>query len=393
MKNLSTVITESSNKKTKIEGVKNSINFISVEDLNKYLESADACLSEEAKEIINWLKVNNKTYISELSTDDDENAIVGFYNKGKKEIESGALKELWDKINVLVQADRVLEIPTLQTKSDFENILSGKLPADYVILKLGTKEGKNNIPKRYSRLIEKIVAQWKGKSSFEYEDLKSIAYEGLVYAMDTYGKKGNKTKSEDESIVNKTFGQYAAYMIRFIILENIKNLSHTVRVPISQQKREKDSKGTNAKSNTVSGDKVVGHNDEGSKTLFDFLGYTDTSLQSVDYEDMDKLWKKAMKVLEEEFNDMTMDIFYSFYGINGHKKLQNKELSEKYNCGPSKITYYCGRVVEFIKKNKKVRDIFSEINDLMHECLKEYDDNNNNEPHYIKIKENTEVEE
>ena len=100
---------------------------------------------------------------------------------------------------------------------------------------------------------------------------------------------------------------------------------------------------------------------------------------------MDKLWKKAMKVLEEEFNDMTMDIFYSFYGINGHKKLQNKELSEKYNCGPSKITYYCGRVVEFIKKNKKVRDIFSEINDLMHECLKEYDDNNNNEPHYIKI--------
>ena len=38
MKNLSTVINESSNKKTKIEGVKNSINFISVEDLNKYLK-------------------------------------------------------------------------------------------------------------------------------------------------------------------------------------------------------------------------------------------------------------------------------------------------------------------------------------------------------------------
>ena len=54
---------------------------------NKYLKNANACLSEEAKEIINWLKVNNKTYISELSTDDDENAIVGFYNKGKREIE------------------------------------------------------------------------------------------------------------------------------------------------------------------------------------------------------------------------------------------------------------------------------------------------------------------
>ena len=53
MKNLSTVINESSNKKTKIGGVKNSINFISVEDLNKYLKNANTCLSEEAKAIVN----------------------------------------------------------------------------------------------------------------------------------------------------------------------------------------------------------------------------------------------------------------------------------------------------------------------------------------------------
>ena len=72
-----------------------------------------------------------------------------------------------------------------------------------------------------------------------------------------------------------------------------------------------------------------------------------------------------------------LDIFYSFFGINDHKQLQNKELAAKYNCGPSKITYYCARVINFIKTNKKIKSIFSEINELMHECLAERDMNNN----------------
>ena len=393
MKNFSTFIIESNSSET-IKGIKDSINYIDTDNLKKYLKICDIYLSNEAKEIIKWLIVNNKTYIQDLSNDIDENAIVGFFNQGRKNITDSKLKELWDLIYTINKNDRILEIPTLQTKSQFDSILNKSLPADYVILKLDTESGRNAIPKRYDRLLNKIINQWEGKSSFDREELKSAAYEGLTWAINSYGKKGNKTKAEDENIVNKTFGQYAAYMIRFGILEHIKNLSHTVRIPISQQKKEKETHGVNRKSDTVSGDKVVGHNDEGNKTLFDFLGYIDTSTQSLDNEDLDKLWKEATEIIDKEFNQTTLDIFYSFFGINGYKKLQNKELADKYNCGPSKITYYCSRVINFIKTNKKIKSIFTEINELMHECMAEKDLNNNdNDPYYINIKENTDIEE
>ena len=393
MKKLSK-INESVKQSKKIEGIVNSINYIDSENLKKYLEVADIFISEDAKEIVKWLISNNNTYISDLSTDSDENAIVGFYNAGKSNIKDDKLSMLWDLIHNIVKSDRVLEIPTLQTKEDFDDIISKKLPADYIILGLGTEDGREEIPIRYRGLIEKIVSQWRGKSSFQYEDLKSFAYEGLMYAMQTYGKKGNKSKAEDETIVNKTFGQYAAYMIRFIILENIKNYSHMVRIPNSAQKREKQSKGFITRSNAVSGDKVVGHNDEGNKSLFDFIGYLDTSTQSLDNEDLDRLWKEVLAELDKQFNKTTLDIFYSFYGINGHKQLQNKELATKYKCGPSKITYYCHRVLEYIRKNKSIRDKFSEINDLMNECLLEREANDKDmEPYYISTNENNYVEE
>ena len=393
MKKFSTFIVES-NSSEKITGIDISINYINAEDLKKYLEVADIFLMDETKEIIKWLIANNKSYIQELSTDYDENAIIGFFNQGRKKIEDKRLQMLWDLIYKVNKENRILEIPTLQKEKDFKSIIDGSVPADYVILQLGTERGKNAIPKRYDRLLNKIINQWNGKSSLDREELKSAAYEGLVWSINSYGKKGNKTKAEDENIVNKTFGQYAAYMIRFSILEHIKNLSHTVRIPISQQKKEKETHGVNRKSDTVSGDKVVGHNDEGNKTLFDFLGYIDTSTQSLDNEDLDKLWKEATEIIDKEFNQTTLDIFYSFFGINGYKKLQNKELADKYNCGPSKITYYCSRVINFIKTNKKIKSIFTEINELMHECMAEKDLNNNdNDPYYINIKENTDIEE
>ena len=393
MKNFSTFLSESISV-GRIDGIKDSINYIGEEDLKKYLEVANIFLSEETKQIIQWLIVNNKTYIQDLSNDSDENAIVGFYNSGKGNIDDPKLKNLWDLIQIVNKSERILEIPTLQKPNDFRNIINGDTPADYVILRLNTEEGRNNVVKKYDNLVNKIVNQWVGKSTFDRDELKACAYEGLTWALNSYGKKGEKSKAEDENVVNKTFGQYAAYTIRFSILESIKNYSHTVRVPISQQKKEKETSGVNRKSHTVSGDKTIKKNDEGSKTLFDFLGFVDTSTQSIDNEDMDKLWKEAMEILEKEFNSMTMDIFYSFFGINGREKLQNKELATKYNCGASKITYYCSRVLNYIKNNRKIKSIFSEINELMHECMSERDQNDNEqEPYYIKISEDTSVEE
>ena len=63
----------------------------------------------------------------------------------------------------------------------------------------------------------------------------------------------------------------------------------------------------------------------------------------------------------------------SFWGVFGHKKLKNKEIAKKYDVVNSNVTYYCQKVNFFIKKNKKILRIFSELYDLMKESLNEKD--------------------
>jgi len=374
--------------KAKKIDVKDSVCFLKKADLEKYLDVAKNCLSVESKAIIDYLIKNNDSYMS--LSEDDENPIVGFYNAG---LANASDKDLWKLIDAVVKSGRILEIPTLQNEKEFKDIINGNLPADYVILQLNTEKGRNAVPKQYDNLIYKIIGQWQGKSTFGQDDLKSMAYEGIVYAMQTYGKRSKKTKGED--VTKLTFGQYAAWCIRNTILENIKQLSHVVRIPISQQQKEKESTGKNTKSNAVSGDKVVGHGEDGSKTLFDFMGMTDDTGRGVDDADVRKLWDEIYKLLDDEFDKKTMDIFYAFNGLRDYegKPVPNKELAQKYGCKPSQITYYCYRVKDFMAKDKRVKDRLIEVRELMNECQAERDRDDNNGPIYVHVTEKNTLDE
>ena len=62
---------------------KNSINYINKEDLKTYLEITNKFLSDEAKEIIDWLIINNDTYLHDLDPEGEaDNALAYFYSKG-----------------------------------------------------------------------------------------------------------------------------------------------------------------------------------------------------------------------------------------------------------------------------------------------------------------------
>lgn len=384
MKKITSILESKTNKIS----VKDSVCFIKKGDLEKYLNVAKNCLSVESKAIIDYLIKNNDSYIT--LSDENENPIVGFYNAG---LAKASDKDLWKLIDAVVKSGRILEIPTLQNEKEFKDVINGNLPADYVILQLNTEKGRNAIPKQYENLIYKIISQWQGKSTFGQDDLKSMAYEGIVYAMQTYGKRSKKTKGED--VTKLTFGQYAAWCIRNTILENIKQLSHVVRIPISQQKKEKETTGKNTKSNAVSGDKMVGNGEDGSKTLFDFMGMTDDTGRGIDDSDVRKLWDDIYKLLDEEFDKKTMDIFYAFNGLREYegKPVPNKELAQKYGCKPSQITYYCYRVKEFMAKDKRIKNRLIEVRDLMNECQAERDRESQDGPIYIKVQENTSIDE
>ena len=162
------------------------------------------------------------------------------------------------------------------------------------------KANRDKLFKKYQPLIHKIVNQFVGKTNVSAEDLYSSACEGFVYAMNTFGHP--KKRDEDgkwvevdknEQHINYTFGQYAAYAIRNTILGAIEN-SHLVRIPKSEQKRQRDELGFNIKTNTISGNKTVGHDSDGNgKELFDYIDNAENGGKSIDNEDLQKLWKEA----------------------------------------------------------------------------------------------------
>lgn len=362
----------------KISVDENSINYISKDDLKKYLEVANNFISEETKEIVNYLIVNNDTYISDLSTDNDTNALAGFYNAGMPE--KSNLKELWKCIDAVNKNGRLLEIPVFQTPAQFNSIISKKVLPDTIILDLKSEAGKNEVAKRYTPLVHKICRQFMGKSSLDYNELLSAGFESLVYAMNTYGKK--KDQNTDDKYVNggsQTFGQYAAYMIRFGLLGHIETNSRTVRVSKSAQAKEKRETGKIARSNSISGDKTMGiHNSEdGNKTLFDFIDSQEYADNDLDRQDLDKLWKEIYDKIKKEFGDKIFNIWCDFYGMNNHKRMQNKELAKKYNVSNSSITYYCVKVNSFIKKDKELFRMIQDVYELMKECRAEEEQKTN----------------
>ena len=78
MKTLSQVSSNTAKYKT-IKAESNSINYIDANNLKTYLDVADKFLSSDSKDVINYLIVNNESYLSELSTDNDENAIDKYF--------------------------------------------------------------------------------------------------------------------------------------------------------------------------------------------------------------------------------------------------------------------------------------------------------------------------
>ena len=425
MKKFSQLITETKGVSAQL----NSLNKLSVEQIEKYLKVADKFISDEAKHICQWLIDNNADYEKHLPKGPENNSLIDFYNRGIPKNDN--YKDLYNWIKTVIKNDRPLEIPTLLTQDQYDLIVGDKkapegtvITPDSIILGLyldgDSREGKiarDKLAKKYMPLVHKIVNSWVGKSSLDKDELFSNGRYGLTYAMDTYGKKSKKAASKEKKELERLkaeaeasganpdditldnvdivdmdkykdypFLQYAAQMIRVWILEAIKNDSHLVRIPISKQKREKEEKGFIAKDNSVSGDKRLGGKDgDEGKSIFDLVGGMENPGKAMDKAEIDRLWDEILDELEKKFGPKTMDIFKNHFGFglkDKEKRLSGREMADKYGFkSPSSITTEIVKVVNFIKKDKKMFQRFCDINELMAEAKHDEDEySNDNEP-------------
>lgn len=375
--------------KNQIEAQEDALNHIEVKDLKEYEKLAYKFLSPESRLVIDYMIDHNDDYVQTLGKGKDANAIETFYNGPVPK--DAELKELYKAIGVLAKNNRLLEIPTFQTKEQFEGIMKKDISPDEILLDLNSESGRNSIVKKYDKMVWKIARQFQGKSRLDLDELYSAGLEGLTWAMNGYGKKSKKAQKKEEETGEEivdikkyksyTFSSFAAFMIRNSILEAIKNESHIVRIPVSQQNKERAEKGSNTKDNTISGDQTVGGSDDHSaeKSMFDKIGVDaglTNDVSDLDREDEDKIWKEIYDKLSKKFDDKTLDIFYSVYGVNGHKEEKAVDVAKRLGMTKSNITYYCFKVFKAIQDDPKLKELFTDAYELMHESIRTYDNNN-----------------
>lgn len=357
MRRLSDFINEA---KQKLDIQDDTINKISPEDLQKYLEVAKKFLSEDTKNIVNWL-IEHPKYTEELASPNANNALAAFYDNGVPKVP--AMKELYKWIGNVVKNNRFLEIPVFQTKDQFQAIIDKKLSPDEIILDLSSEKGRNAVAKKYDALVWKVARNFIGKSNFDLEELHAIGCEGLVDAMNTYGKKSSKSEATEEEVKGYTFLSWAGYRIRIFILERIKDQGHLVRIPRSQQAKERKEKGRNTKSNHISVETPVGKDKEGNtKRLLDKVGDYERAGKSLEERDNERLWEEINTKLKKKFDDKTLDIFYSWFGLFGHEKLSGKEMMKKYGFkNQSNINAITYKVMKYMKEDPSMLAALQEL--------------------------------
>lgn len=357
MKKLSEIINEA---KQKLDIQDNTINKISKNDLLKYFDVARKFLSEDAKQVITWL-IEHPTYVEDLASPNAHNALAAFYDNGVPK--TPGMKELYKHLGNVIKSNRLLEIPVFQTIEQFNAILNKEVSPDEVIIDLSSERGRNEVAKKYEPLVWKIARDFRGKSNFDLEELHAIGFEGLVWAMNKYGKKNTKSTATDEEVKSYTFKSWAAYCIRIAILEAIKDQGHLVRIPRSQQAKEKKEKGKNTKNHSISVETPTGKDKDGNtKTLLDKIGDYERAGKSLEDADNERLWAEIDNKLRKKFDERTLEIFYSWFGLFGYEKLSGKEMLKKYGFkNPSNITVICGKVLKYMRNEPEMMDALTEL--------------------------------
>lgn len=345
----------------------NAMNFVSGTALEEYVSVTKKFLSAEAKYVIQWLIDNNATYVQQLSGGKSGNALAIFYAGGVPADDN--LKDLYKALGELKKNASLLEVPVFQDEKTFEDIMSKKVSLDEIILDLNSTKGRDAVVRKFTPLVWKIARSMVGQSNFDLDELVGFGFEGLTIAMNKYGKKTEHNKVDEETLKTTTFFSFAGQKIRTHILDMIVDQSHLVHIPKNQQAKEKELTGRNTRNFSVSGDQAMGHDDNGNaKSMFDTMGAeagTEEGGRSIDMEDKAKLWERIFQAIKQKFDEKTVEIWSSLYGANGHEKMKNKEICQKYDLSPSKVTYYAVKINNYILHDPKMRAMAEEIRELM----------------------------
>lgn len=347
------------------------IKNIDIDELKNYVKAASKFLSADTKLFLGYLIDLGDDYAKKF--DKGSSKAVYEFTMGNPPSDAEGRKA-FAAARKVVKVGRELEIPFFQTQEQFDGIVSKTIAPDEILLDLVTEKGRNEVAKKFDALCWKIAREYMGKGPFTLEELHSSAQAGLTWAMNDYGKKTSKnTDQTGVKIKSTTFLEFASSRIRFEIIGMLRTDSHLIRVPISQQSKNKKEIGKFSDVGTVSLDSPYGTSKDGKeKTLADVIPDYERGGKEMDYKDIDASWKRFQDVLADNFDEKTLDVFYSSQGLFGHKKVKGAVLMDKYGFkNQSNINAINTKVIKFIRSDKKLMsmltDLYQEIQEVKHD--------------------------
>lgn len=202
---------------------------------------------------------------------------------------------------------------------------------------------KNEIVKQYEPLVNKMIRQFFDKGVAQWDQIKSMAYEGLVLAMINY----------DEDRSNMNFTQFAAFAIRNNILTCLDNESRTVKLSAYAQKKAIEN--GEAVFNTVRVD-FKASCDDNRKPLEVKLGmYEDEKFSNGDV--LEYLYAR----LENQFNDVECKIFYMSFGLKDYEEMKGKDIATELGLHECIISQKKKKVIEWIRKDNNLCEVLASL--------------------------------
>ena len=322
-------------------------------EINQYLSKVNRVIPENVKRVIYLTQKYNLLDVASIEEIKNSNK-GGLKSLAKKyNISEDSLEDLWNMLKDL--KNKIKLLPQYQTEQERQAIELGKLSMDDLTIDLDSQAGRSAAAKMYMPMVYKIVNAYVGKSKLDKQELMSAALKGFTDAMNDW----RKTDDEGQRVAFKT---YAGFRVKQQILNDINEYGHTLS-------------GTNWYASKVYGaglldavsiDGMMSGDDEIDSDKLSALGIEDKDLTRNE----EKSWQSLYKLLENNFKQRDVNIFYRYFGLNGYKREKSKDIAKSMGMSEGNIrNSVINKMIKFLKNDRKASEILQDLQDMYTEAL------------------------
>ena len=205
---------------------------------------------------------------------------------------------------------------------------------------------KNNFVAQYEPLVNKLTKQYASKVKMSWEDIKSMAYEGLAIAMNTY----------DENKSTMTFTQFAGFAIRNNILTGLNNELRTVKLSAYAQKKAIERGDATFNSVSFNGEREKDEDFVSRPSIKDWANLKQEEKFS-DGDTFETLYSK----LEENFPMRDCEIFYRSFGLKDFDDEKGKDIADYFGISRSLVSIKLKTVISYIQKDSELCEVLANL--------------------------------